>query len=622
MHSDAVVAVKFSTLLPQVAGTTAEMAAPCSSKKTVRRDPALRAEYLRATLPHIPRLLGAIDRNPYRPTYGCFDREYWHYRTAAFPSEMYQEGVLPLALVYSQRLPGNAWYGQPRVRELAIAGMRFAATSSHRDGSCDDYYPFERALGSAVFSFAAATRAYELLKLSDDFLLGWFRRRAEWIIRHGESGKLTNHHALAALGLARLGRITGEEHFIRVAAERVRQVFAWQSGEGWFEEYGGADPGYQTVTIDCLAKLARQAPFVVRHFSALPEEQGTKVPDYEQEGTDVPYSERLRRAVAFARLFLHPDDSYGGEYGSRGTYHFYPHGMELLAAEDANAGVLADGFLRSLRAGRQAAFDDDRMYVHRLGNLLEAYVDWSPVRAEDPNTEEPARMEGIDWLPRAGMLVRREGDRHTVIAAARGGVFKHFRGQNPPLTDAGLILEFADGRVAVSQFHDLERDIQFEVRHLSASSEPRGTEVPHYELIVSGPLHYARFETMSPWKQAALHLGMITVGRYCRGLMRRLLQRRLITGRKPAPARLTRRFELFTSAEEAAIPPRWRVTDLIELTSHRACVRRMHIGSDHQAAYVAASGVYQSSVLQPWTDLQDRVEELNNARCVKIVREF
>ena len=94
------------------------------SPSCVARDHASRDLYLGAALPHIPRLLGAIDRNPYRPTYGCLDRQFWHYRTSSFPSEMYQEGLLPLALVYTHPLPGNRWHGQPRVRELAIAGLR------------------------------------------------------------------------------------------------------------------------------------------------------------------------------------------------------------------------------------------------------------------------------------------------------------------------------------------------------------------------------------------------------------------------------------------------------------------------------------------------------------------
>src|SRR3954462_7499260 len=82
------------------------------------RDPAARGRYLHAALSQIPRLLGAIDRNPYRATYGCLDRQFLHYPTGSFPAEVVQRGVLPLALVATTRLPGNRWFGQPRVRAL------------------------------------------------------------------------------------------------------------------------------------------------------------------------------------------------------------------------------------------------------------------------------------------------------------------------------------------------------------------------------------------------------------------------------------------------------------------------------------------------------------------------
>jgi hypothetical protein len=647
---------------------------------TLSRDPALRNLYLTAALGELPRLLGAVDRNPYRPTYGCLDRQYWHYRTSSFPSGMYQEGVLPLALVYATDLPGNRWQGEPRLRELAIAALRFAARSSHRDGSCDDYYPFERALGAAVFSLQAAAEAYQILQLDDPELLRWFRRRADWLIRHDESGRLANHQALAVLGLLRVGQITGEQAYRDAAGARLERLLAWQSDEGWFEEYGGADPGYQTLSIDCLAK--------VRKLTA-----------------NAALDEPLRRAVAFARLFLHPDGSYGGEYGSRGTYHFYPHGMELLAPENPEAADLADGFLRGLAASKQAAFSDDRMFAHRLGNLIEAYVDWSPTRPATPQRpgaggegpgargEGPgARGEGpgsiddrgltiddclnqadmqrsslpqpstlnpqlstlnpqpstlnpqpptlnptstsLRYLPKARLLVRRTRTEHTVISAARGGVFKHFGCGELAVTDAGLIVETSDGRVAVSQMHDLSRLVELG-GWWSAAGCPQpvalGTRRPTLRvsarpgqppvaLSVSGPLHWSRFETATPLRQALFHVGMWSVGRWCRTWVRRMLQRRLITGRRECPVRLRRTFEFLP---EPAVPcgSALRVTDTIELTDAKTQIRRMAFGTDHQAAYVAASGVYQESVLRPWTELQPYVAELNAKRRVTVVRE-
>jgi len=117
------------------------------------------------------------------------------------------------------------------------------------------------------------------------------------------------------------------------------------------------------------------------------------------------------------------------------------------------------------------------------------------------------------------------------------------------------------------------------------------------------------------------HAGMVTVGRACRTLVRKALQRRLITGRKTCPIHLQRTFE-FLDEQTSAAEPRLRVTDAIELTSPTIRVKRMGYGADLQDAYVAAGGVYQDGVLQPWTDLAAHVDQLNRTRRVTVVREL
>ena len=309
--------------------------------------------YAREALAYLPRILCLLDRNPFHATYGCFDRNFWHYRTADFPSAMYQEAVLPLALVYRFAMPGNRWHRNERIRELAVAGLRFTARSSHRDGSCDDYYPFERALGAAVFSLHASTEAYRILELADRELLRFFARRGDWLLRHDETGRLSNHQALAALALFYTYRLTGQERFLQGARRRIERLFEWQSPEGWFPEYEGCDLGYLTLTIDALAK-------------------------YHRATEDPAVLNPLRRAIRFAAHFLHPDGSVGGTYGSRNTSHFFPHGMELLAGKEPLAATLADGCLKGIRDASRSYCDDDRLYCHLAANYMQAYLDWFP----------------------------------------------------------------------------------------------------------------------------------------------------------------------------------------------------------------------------------------------------
>src|SRR5215475_14209388 len=176
--------------------------------------------FAREALGQIPKLLTLLDRNPHSPTYGCFDRNFWHYRIVDFPSGMAQEFVWPLALAFALDLPGNRYHRQSSVRGWVEAGIDFAARSSRRDGSCDDYFPFERAAGAAAFSLLACVESYRLLELSNEAALSFFEKRASWLASHDESGRLANHQALAALGLELVSRLLNSPRLSKAAGLR------------------------------------------------------------------------------------------------------------------------------------------------------------------------------------------------------------------------------------------------------------------------------------------------------------------------------------------------------------------------------------------------------------------
>jgi hypothetical protein len=125
----------------------------------------------------IPKILTLQDRNAHSPTYGCFDRNFWHYKIIDFPSGMAAEFVWPLALAHSLPISDNPYYQQPAIKEWVIAGIRYAARSAHPDGSCDDYFPFEKAAGAAAFSLLAGLESYNLLGLHDETILEYFAKR-------------------------------------------------------------------------------------------------------------------------------------------------------------------------------------------------------------------------------------------------------------------------------------------------------------------------------------------------------------------------------------------------------------------------------------------------------------
>lgn len=514
----------------------------------------------------LPRIILMIDKNPFSATYGCFDREYWHYRTADFPCGMSQEFCLPLALAYAHPFPGNRYRGKARLKELTEAGIDFARRSSHSDGSCDDYFPYEQALGALVFSTYAMTESYRLLGLERPELVEFFKLRGDWLCRHNESGQLSNHQALAALALYNVYSITGEVAY-REASDRFRDLtLSWQHEEGWFQEYEGADPGYQSCTIDFLAKLF-------------------------QKSGDPKLLEPLKRAVEFAAYFLHPDGSFAGEYGSRNTYHFYPHGFELMSRHSRTAGQVADTFLRLSMPNRSRYYNDDnRMCAHYVYNWMQSWLDYNPVRA---GPIESARPPFERWFPAAGLFVKKTPRYYAVVALNKGGVFKSFDAEGPLRSDTGLIAETEDGRVLVG--------------HLVSNYDIRREGDTFH---IRGYLHRRKRQLSTPVKQIVFRMINLTIGRFCSDLVRRLLQKILITG-KPATKVAFSRSLRFESEHIA-------VEDSIDARESNLSFSRLAVGSDATSIYVANSNTFQESTLLPWVDLSEHTHELNRARVVRL----
>lgn len=526
----------------------------------------LRRRYSDEAFRSIPHLLQLVDRNPYSRTYGCFDRAYWHYRTMDFPCGMAQEFCLPLAMVHALPYPDNPWLGRERVRELALAGVDFARRSAHRDGSCDDYFPFERALGAMVFSLYACTESCLVLDDRRAENLEFFARRGEWLLRHNESGRLANHQAFAALALHNVGKLTGDNRFLEGRDAYLEIVRSWQHEEGWFQEYEGADPGYQSCTISFLSRLMRKT-------------EGSPTADS--------ILAMLRPAVSFAWHFMHPDGSYAGEYGSRNTYHFYPHGFEVMAAHEPKAGQVADQFLRrALPEGRRYFNDDDRMCAHYVYDWLQAYLEFHPVRPEPINERPDFDRHFAD----AGLLVAKRPAYYAVLSLAKGGVLKVTGETGPIAGDTGFIARTIDGDVLVSHIIT------------GARGSVTGGEGP-LRAEVEGVLCRRRVNLPTPARQVLFRILNLTFGRFAPDLLRRILQKVLITGKPVTPHSFRRVFTFH--------PDRIETENEIRKTSDAAGFTSLHIGSDATSIYVANSNVYQESVLLPWRDYSHLVETLN-----------
>ena len=520
----------------------------------------------------IPKLLTLLDRNPHSPTYGCFDRNFWQYKIIDFPSGMAQEFVWPLALAYDTAVPDNPFYRQLVIRDLVEAGILYAARSAHKDGSCDDYFPYERAGGAAAFSLLAGVESYTLLGLNNPVALRFFEKRADWLAHHHESGRLTNHQALIVLCLELVSQLLQTSKWDRAKVQRLEQVLSWQSSEGWFQEYEGCDPGYHTLTIFCLASIYQHKP-------------------------DVRLKEALIKAVELAAHFIHPDGSYGGEYTSRNTYNFFPHGFELVGRWLPEALRINDCFLVGLANGLAPCYADDHIIGHHTWNYLLAWRDFVPDRLP-PARSRTCRI----WLKEAQILIDRHQDIDGVstelyLALNKGGVFKLFRDNKLVASDTQFSLQVLEGRKVRNAVGHLISDYQ--------------VYISEDEITIRGQLGWAKQKQMTPMNLLILRVVMLTFGRFFPNLIRKLLQKMLITGKKDAPFRFLRQLRWQNE--------RWCVTDELQAESWKDVITA-GIGCDQTSIYVVMSRTFQRGQLQPWLDLTQDVKKLASGRSLKLER--
>ena len=479
--------------------------------------PASRDVYAQKAIAQISRLLSLQDRNPFSPTYGCFHRDYWFYKTSDFPDAVRQFGVQTLALVYKHDFPGNIYKGQAKIRDWAIAGLDFWARIQHKDGSFDEFYPYERGwAGPTSFTTYTAIEAYRLLGNEMPTDVGRrvlvAIRRAAYFIAAGESEEdhLANHHAVACLAVWKAHELLGDPA-LKAGFERLWQGFLryYNQEEGWTVEYDGVDPGYLSATVSFLAKIYQTNP-------------------------DSAILDILHRLVEFCSYFIYPNGFYAGSLGSRNTLHFYPHGFETLAGEIPLAAAVAERMLYALAEGKLVPPEimSDRYVFYRVPEFLQAYLDYTPRPAELPPLSYE-REPFTRYFPQARIFVANRPQRYIVANLAKGGVVKVFDSQSGRLllNDCGIIGRLADGRVVTSQWVDPD----YECR-----ADEQGWEV-------SGHLHAVPSNKLfSPFKNILFRSALVALGWSPRfsHLLKGNIRKTLMLGQRPVPVRFDRRLRL------------------------------------------------------------------------------
>lgn len=390
----------------------------------------------------MPRLLSLYDTDPFRSTRGSGDRLRWGWKTSDFSNATFQTSIGGLSrLIGSAQIPSEI---NPALLVDRIAAAILAIPQiMGRDGSLQEAYPNESSYCVTALVLFDLCLAIETLgtRFSTKQLgrfLAVAERLAEFLRNNEEThGEITNHRATAAAALFRWNAICGDSPSHHAEA-LLSSILTTQDKEGWFPEYGGADPGYQSLCLYYLADIWQQ----------------TKEPKLYRA---------LQAAVEFINWFAHPDGSFGGTYGWRATRFLCPAGIEMLSSESDSAAALAL-FCRHGVVNRSfpvlSAFDEPNFPVmFNIYCAASTYFNANLQSSQSLPANEYGEKE--KHFINAGIVVRAKENSYTIVSYKRGGVVYHFEDKKLTTVSGGVTALDSEGRVYSSQTQQLDTGLDY-----------------------------------------------------------------------------------------------------------------------------------------------------------------
>lgn len=468
--------------------------------------------YVEVALSQIPRLLSLMDRKKGSKTYGCGDRYYWRYKMIDFSSASFQSAALVLALVYTNKYPNNMYYNHPKIRDWAIAAMEFLTKIQNYDGSFNGGYPYVWSVDAVASPICAVSESYLLLEEQinnslKEIFTDTIKKAGNWLLKSRDT-HVINQESTALIALYNIYQITGDEKYKNGAENKIKMILKNQSSEGWFNEYGGGDIAYLTVTINSLAK-------------------------YYQKTGDKDILKTLNKAIEFISYFVHPNGTMGGEYTSRNPEFIIPNGFEILSREIPLAAAIADSNIQALNQDQiiSPTTLDNTYLCWMLHTYFQAYDNYHP-RTHNGVILPYMKTLITKYFPQAKYIVIKKNSYYMIIGASKGGVIRVYGCKNNPdliFSDCGYLGILSNGEKVSSQWLDYSNEVIFDENADFVS--------------VSGTFHRINESLFTPAKMVLSRIGLTAISRmpFVRENLYQRLRKTMITGNITVPIEFTRK---------------------------------------------------------------------------------
>lgn len=388
---------------------------------------------------NLPRLFSLYNLDTGSSTCGYGDRLYWGWKISDFANGTMQGGVHALSIAMKLGLVDNKEFAL----EVIDSAIRTIDRIRAKNGSLVEAYPNEHSFCvTALVAFDVLSAIGHLDGLTtpeqNEEYLNIVKPLIDFITCNDEKHSIISNHLATAVAAIELWNILTGEKSGR-DKELLDIIYRHQSEEGWFMEYEGADPGYQTLCtyyLSCAYEITKDEKLL----------------------------ESLERSGSFLKYFVHPDGTIGGLYGSRNTEVYYPGGMVALAPLSDDFAMIAsrlhNGVLKECHVFPQDI--DIGNFIPLINAYSGAALYYEKNRESIEKAQLPAPYEGAftKKFDQAGIYIHSTDRYYAIANYKKGGTLKVFDKETGMLDteDGGIFGRLANGKRFSTQQFDEKQD--------------------------------------------------------------------------------------------------------------------------------------------------------------------
>ena len=357
----------------------------------------------------LPRILTQFCRDPNNKAFGCVDRNWWHYKIRDFPSIILQQAALTIHIANKLNI-----YDSGNLNYLIEGAINFWARRVMHYGAFEEYYPWEKGYPPLAFSTLSICILLKDYSFDTIQIKKGLVKAVNQLTNRFES-KASNQQIAGLAALAHIKNLFPDLVSNRKFEKLSKKSLLLQNNEGWFNEYGGPDLGYLSVTLDCLWDLY-----------------------------DATKDETFINSASRSLKYIHHIISWSkgnniGIHNSRNTDYIVPYGICRFLNVNNNCSEIAFDLLIKLYKNADNhqhffASVDDRYWCHYIGTSLFRCLGVIPDNVKQKKILN--RKDSFKYFDKSGYIFLKLGDKNLMISTKKGGIFSLFQ-KNKVFSDFG-----------------------------------------------------------------------------------------------------------------------------------------------------------------------------------------